>query len=304
MRAVVVRRYGRSDVMCVANLPMPVAGAGESLIRVHAAGVNPVDWKLRAGKTWPVLRLKFPSQLGFEFAGEEVGTGARVFGAVDPSTGKTGAYAEYLAASTNALIPIPAALSMAEAATLPIAGVAAWMSVHELGRLEAGHKLLVLGASGGVGTMLVQLAKHVGSHVVGVCSSRHLDLIRSLGCTRVIDYRHTDPLEGDEKYDVIVDCVGVYPRRRLLHRLTPRGVFVAVVPSPRTLLAALWPGRRKTRVVIGRPTLARLHAVTDCVLAGALRPVLGHRFALDDIVLAHQLSESGKATGKIVLDIA
>lgn len=323
MKAIVQRNYGDpGDVLEFRDVDLPEPGDGEVLLRVHASSVNPADWLSLVGRPY-VLRLAFgltgPRRRipGKDVAGtvEAVGPnvtrlrpGDEVFGELPG-----GAYAEYAVAAEDALAPKPAGLGFSEAAAVPLAGITALQGLRDAGGVRAGHRVLINGASGGVGTFAVQVARSLGAGATGVCSTRHLDLVRSLGAEEVVDYTREDFTRGDRRYDVIFDLVGSHPvpaYRRVLRR---DGVYVAATgmpggpllgPLPYLLRAALSSrrGGPKTKLFVAKSGPDDLAALTELIEAGEVRPVIERTYGLAETAqaLAHQ--GEGHAQGKTVVE--
>jgi NADPH:quinone reductase-like Zn-dependent oxidoreductase len=291
------------------------------LVRVHAAGVDRGVWHLMAGSPYAVrlatgLRAPRHRVRGRELAGvvEAVGAevtavrpGDRVFGIGE------GTFAEYAAAREAKLAPMPAGLSAEEAAVVPISGTTALQAVRDHGRVQAGQSVLVIGASGGVGTFAVQLAKAAGAHVTAVGSTEKLDVVRSLGADDVVDYRTTDLLSLGRRFDVVLDIGGNRPLRNLRRLLAPAGTLVIVggedggrwLGMGRQVLALLLsPFSRQTlRMFVASENAADLVALTDHIEAGRVTPVLDRSFPLDQAAAAVAHMSTGKARGKVAVTI-
>jgi NADPH:quinone reductase-like Zn-dependent oxidoreductase len=313
MRAATIHRYGDASVLAIEELPAPVPRGAELLIAVRYAGVNPVDWKMREGRNRLVLRGGWPKVLGHDFAGEVVATGPRAkrFEVGDAVFGMQGlamgAYATHLVVSEKIVAAVPAGLSLEEAAALPMTSLTSLQALRDVARLRPGQKLLVNGASGGVGISAVQLGSILGAEVTGVCSARNTDLVRSLGADHVVDYHEADFAEGDERYDVVFDCVGNKTFAACRRVLTERGVFVSVVTSPARLVAGaavnLFRKQRDTQVLVAIPSASNLAWISARVAEGRYRAVLDRRFPLAEVRAAHEYSETGRARGKITLEM-
>ena len=309
MRAVRVHRYGGPEVMVVEDAPRPEAGAGELLVRVMAAGVNPVDWKTRKGqgaaKRWEGDR--FPLILGWDVSGvveavgpgvEDFGPGDEVFGLVRfPEPG--GCYAQFTAVPSAQVVAKPAVLDHAHAAALPLVALTAWQALFDTARLEATETVLVHAAAGGVGHVAVQLAKGKGARVVGTASAANHDLVRSLGADHVVDYSTTRFEDEVGSVDVVVDPVGGDTLDRSFAVLARGGRLVSLVADPDADRAR----QREveaTRILV-HPDAAQLAQVADLVESGLLLPVVGAQMSLADAAGAHELGETGHSRGKIVL---
>lgn len=316
MQAVVYTKYGPPEVLEVHTLPNPQPRAHEVLVRVMAAAVNPVDFKVRQGKTWFLTGLGFPKRLGADLSGVvvEVGEKVRQYKSSDQvyamiSAVKGGSYAEYAVVHEKLLARKPANLSHEEAAAVPLAGLTALQALRDEGRLQAGQQVLINGSSGGVGTFAVQLAKVMGAEVTGVCSTRNLDLTRQLGADRVIDYTEQEVTDlAEASFDLIFDTVGTLPFDKARLLLKAQGTHVTTQPHPyaytQSFLSRLVPGGRRIRVVLTKSSAQDLQHLTRRLESGQIRPVVDSVYPLQEIRQAHERSESGRAVGKIVLNPA
>ncbi len=317
MKAATYVRYGGPEVLEVRDVPRPVPRDHEVLVRVRAASVNPVDWKVRAGRLRPVVRASFPMIPGCDVAGEVVEAGAQVsrftpgeevFAMLSPRTG--GATAQYAAVAERSTARKPSNLSWAEAAAVPLAALTALQGLRNRGGLDRGDRLLVHGASGGVGHFAVQLGKILGGHVTAVAGTGRQDFLRELGADQSVDYTHEDFLDRGERWDVILDVVANRSFRQCRGALTHRGRYVRLLPGPSALLSGLathvlglagYGRRSKTVMVRARGT--DLTYLAGLIEQGKLRPVLQEVFPLDDVRAAHEASETGHARGKVVVEI-
>src|SRR6059058_4282373 len=237
MKAIVQERFGPPDVLQLTDTDLPEAGAGDVLVRVHAAALNPYDWHImrgdpliarlmgEVGLTKPKARVA-----GIDAAGrvEAVGANVRGLRRGDQVLGFCrGAFAEYACAEADKVVPKPVSLTFEQAAAVPMAGAAALRGIRDVGGVRAGYRVLVNGAAGGVGSFAVQIAAALGAHVTGVCSTANVELVESLGAGHVIDYTLEDFTDGPTRYDVIQDNVGNHPPRRLRRALTPIGTLVS-----------------------------------------------------------------------------
>ena len=324
MKAIVQERFGPADVLRLADADMPEAGPGEVVIRVHAAALNPYDWHMLRGDpriarligvglTRPKSRVA-----GIDAAGRVEATGPDAGGLRpgDEVIGLApGAFAEYALAKADLVVPKPAGLAFEQAAAVPMAGTTALRAIQQVGAVRSGHRVLVNGAGGGVGTFAVQIAAALGAEVTGVCSSRNVDLVRSLGAAHVIDYKTEDFTAGRVRYDVILDNVGNRPLRRLRQALAPTGTLVYNAGgSPGHLIGAVGAGvqvavvngfaRQRLRVLGFVQERADLLAVTGLIEAGTLTPVLGRTYPLADTAEGLRHVEAGHARGKVVITMA
>lgn len=324
MRAVVQRRYGTraGDVMRLERTARPAAAANEVLVRVHAAGVDRGTWHMMAGQPYLMRVLGFgfrgpKNQVpGMDVAGTVVAAGPAVtrFAVGDKVLGVgRGTFAEYAAAPEAKLVRKPDALGFEQAAVLTISGLAALQGLRDAGRIKAGQKVLVIGASGGVGSYAVQLAKILGAaEVTGVCSTAKTGLVRSLGADHVIDYTRDEVADGSRRYDLIIDINGNTPPSRLRRALTPAGTLVIAGGE-----GGKWTGmgrqvramtqspfvRQRLTTFIARQRLADIEELSRLVEAGQLTPPLDRSFPLAEAPKAVDYLSAGHARGKIAVTV-
>lgn len=322
MRAVVHDTYGSSEVLRLTTVPRPRPGAHDVLVRVAAAGLDRGAWHAMTGLPY-LSRLVFgprrPSNpvLGTEVAGSVVALGAAVTGFdVGDEVFKfgRGTFAEYALVAEDRLAPKPAGLSFAQAATLPVSAVTALQAVHDRGRVQAGQEVLVIGASGGVGSYAVQLARSAGAHVTGVCSPAKADLVWSLGAEHVVDRTREDFADGTRRYDLIIDIAGNPSLARLRRALTPRGTAVLTGgedggPLTGGMSRQLWAvalspfiGQRLTSFIADVRT-RDLDRLTALVEGGELAPSLQRTYPLDRAAEAMRALETGTARGKVAITV-
>ncbi len=306
MKAVRIHDYGDVDVLQYEDAPRPTPGAGEVLVRVYAAGVNPIDWKVREG--YGKERRNLPLILGWDFSGviEAAGpqtthfkAGHEVFGRPDPL--RDGAYAQYLVAREVELGFKPRSLDHIQSGGLALAGLTAWQSLFDAAGLDRGQSVLIHAAAGGVGHLAVQLAKWKGAHVIATCSKENFDFVRNLGADDTIDYSAT-PFENlVHNLDVVFDTIGGQTQQRSWQTLKRGGILVSIVQPPSQQEAAARGVRQA--LVLARPDaeqLAQLAALAD---DGKLAPFVQTVLPLSEARKAHELSKSGHVRGKIVLRV-
>lgn len=321
MKAMAQRTWTRGEALVEVELPTPEPKRGEVRVSVRAVGVNPVDWKMRSlGPLRLAARLvgpRPPVVVGVDFAGvvDAVGPGVsafapgdRVAGGTDFSRGQRGSYADTVVVRQDQICHVPEGVELEVAGALPVAGVTAHMALHQVGKLRrvppADRRVLVLGASGGVGQLLVQLAKAEGAFVAGVCSGRNRELVLSLGADVVLDYTEGDPLDGARAhapFSVVVDAAGGYAGARARSLLARGGRHVLVAGEDVNAVVQVLAPPFSSRLILGRPTGARLAPVLEAVARGQLRVRIDHRLPLIEAEHAHELSRTGRLTGKIVL---
>jgi len=324
MKAAIYTQYGSHDVVRLADVDKPTPADNEVLIKIHAATVTTGDVNMR-GFTFvppgfgPLPRLMFglfkpkKSILGVEVAGEieAVGSavtrfklGDRVFGI---NSEAIGAHAEYVCWAEDApLTPIPEGISYEDAAAIPFGAGTALFYVRDKGKIHAGQKVLVNGASGGVGSYAVQLAKYYGAEVTGVCSTRNIDLVKSLGADHVIDYTKEDFAESGEKYDAIVDTVvGKSSFARCEPALKSGGLYLAVAGGPGTMLQAAFPQKDGKKVIAGSPpeNAEDLKFLAGLVREGNVKPLIDRCYLLEEIAEAHRYVDSGRKRGSVVINV-
>ena len=314
MRAMVINAYGPPEVLQEATVALPNPGPEQLLIEVRAAGVNPIDWKIRKGNFRLITGRRFPKILGTDIAGIVKETGKNVTGfkigdevmaMINVMTGR-GGYAEFAVTSEKYTCRKPANLSFAEAAALPGSAITALQVLRSKVRLNKDQHLLLNGASGGVGTYGIQIAKILGARVTGVCSGRNADLVSSLGADRVIDYTKTNITGQDQTYDVIFDAVGNLDFGACKASLSAHGTFITIVPSAKkillSLLMAMLPGR-KCKFVSAMPNRDDLLWLKEKTEENKLRVVMDRTYPLQQATEAHIYMEEGHARGKVVLTL-
>ena len=320
MQAVVYRCYGSPDVLQLETVEKPVPADNEVLVKIKAAGVNPLDWHYMRGSPY-IMRLGTglgkpdDTRLGVDFAGtvEAVGKnvtqykpGDDVFG------GGSGAFADYLIiAEDRGLALKPVNMSFEQAASVPIAALTALQALRNKGQLQAGQKVLINGASGGVGTFAVQIAKLMGAEVTGVCSARNAEMVRSIGADHVIDYKNENYTEGAHHYDLIIDMIGNHSLSDNRQVLTPEGIFVIIGGGKGNWLGPLM-GPVKASVyspfvdqdfvlLMAQMRKDDLITLADLMTTGEITPVIDRRYTLSEVPDAIRYSEEGHARGKIVI---
>ena len=323
MKAIVQDVYGTADVLELRDVVTPEVGDDEVLVRVHAAGVDRGVWHLMTGLPYLVriagvgVRRPKTKVRGSDVAGtvEAVGTRVTRFRPGDEVMGTCdGSFAEYAAAPEVKLAPKPAGLTFEQAAAVPVSGSTALQAVRDQGRIHDGDRVLILGASGGVGTFAVQLAKAFGGEVTGVCSTAKVDLVRSLGADHVVDYTRDDPTDRRRCYDLILDIGGNRPVPRLRRALTDRGTLVIVggegggrwfggLQRPARALVTSPFVRQRLRTFVAREHYEQLLVLTELVNAGRLTPVVDRTYPLSEAPEAIRYLESGHARGKVVVSV-
>ncbi len=309
MKAVRMHEYGGPEGLVYEDAPRPRAGRREVLVRVYAAAINPVDWKIREGYAKDRLHHQLPLILGWDVSGvvEELGRGVKrlkkddeVYGR--PDVAHDGAYAEYIVVPESLLAAKPRTIDHIHAAGIPLAGMTAWQSLFEAGGLAAGQRVLIHAAAGGVGHLAVQLAKCKGAHVIGTASARNHDLLRDLGADETVDYTTVRFEEAVHDVDIVLDTIGGDTQTRSWAVLKKDGILVSIV-SPPSQEEAEAHGVREAYVFM-QPRLPWLQEMAKLVDAGLLRCVVETVLPLAEARRAQELSQSGHARGKIVLEVS
>jgi NADPH:quinone reductase-like Zn-dependent oxidoreductase len=325
MRAIVQDKYGAADVLEARDIDTPEVGDNEVLVRVHAAGVDRGVWHLMTGLPYflrlilPDLGLRAPKNpvRGSDVAGvvTTVGKDVTRFQSGDEVFGVgVGSYAEYTRASEDKLAAKPTNLTFEQAAVVPISGLSALQAVRDSGEVQPGQKVLIIGASGGVGTFAVQIAKSYGAEVTGVCSTTKVDLVRSLGADHVIDYTNEDFSEGKQRYDVILDTGGHSSLSRLRRALTPKGTVVIVGAETngklfggfdRSIRAMLWSPflGQKLIAFVNSENAKDLVTVKGLIEDGKVTPTVDRTFSLDEAPKAMRYLTEGHARGKVAVTV-
>lgn len=311
MKAAVIDQFGPSSALQVRDIPTPEITVDQILVEVHAASVNPIDWKIRDGMMGDRYGKEFPMVLGLDASGvvvkvgdsvTEFKEGDEIYARSDNGAGKC--YAEYVALNPGTVALKPESLSHVEAAAIPLAALTPLIGMRDCAGLKAGDRILIIGASGGVGIFAVQIAKLMGADVTAVCSTRNIDLARELGADRVIDYTKGEVLQAGDDYDVIYDTVGAQTYVSAKPALKEEGIYLTLVPVPG--IDFFIPGQTermtgKGYFVAWTPHASDLRILSDWVASGQLRPVIDSEYPLEEIQQAHERSRTLRAQGKIII---
>ena len=311
MKAVQIRAFGSPDVMAMADVPLPKVRSGDVLIRLSAAGVNPKDVMVRKGKFRWFTGRRFPMGLGYDFCGVVVKRGRHirqfnlgdyVFGMINGWRGKT--YAEYVAVKATECTKLPPRLKPREAAGMPLAAQTALQALRDVGQMKEGARVCINGASGGVGTLAVQIAKTLGARVTAVCSGRNTAMCTSLGADEVLDYTAEDVLSVTPPFDIFFDVFGNYTFGRVRGILSPTGTYITTVPR----FVHFWDRFRSNlflsqnaRMVVVKSKWEDLELLAEMADYGQLRPVIDRQFRMEEAADAHAYIETKRARGKIIL---
>jgi NADPH:quinone reductase-like Zn-dependent oxidoreductase len=321
MKAIVYRNYGSPDVLKYEEIEKPSPGDDEVLVKVRAASVNPLDWRVMRGRPYFMrimtgLRKPKDTRLGVDVAGqvEAVGRnvtqfkpGEEVFGAC------SGAFAEYACASASALVTKPNNVTFEQAAAVNVGASTALQGLRDAGQIQPGQKVLINGAAGGVGTFAVQIAKSFGAEVTGVCSTRNADMVRSIGADQVIDYTREDFTRSGQRYDLLFDLVGNRPLSACRRVLNPKGIYVVAGGPDGRWLGPLGPMikapvlspfvSQKLVMLISRVSKEDLTIISGLMEAGKVTPVIDRRYGLTEVPEAIWYLEEGHARGKVVITL-
>lgn len=312
MNAFIINQYGTPEVLQATKLSTPLVGPNEVLIKVVASGLNPLDYKVRRGDLKKVFRLEFPKILGADIAGVISGIGSDVTD-LQPNdavyallpTPKWGGYGEYVTVKAKYVEKKPGNLSFEEAAAFPAAGLTAWQALRQKSRIERGTRVLINGASGGVGTFAVQIAHAAGARVTGVCSEANRDMVKQLGADEVVDYHRQDFTRMPDQYDVVFDVVGNRSFAECKPVLAKKGVYVTTTFSPKLLITSFFTNffGKKSKIVMVKPRKEDLFQLAQFAEAGMIKAVIEKVYDATekDLVEAHQQLESGHTAGKLVL---
>jgi NADPH:quinone reductase-like Zn-dependent oxidoreductase len=310
MKAVQVHNYGGPEVLRFEDAPRPTPESGELLIKVHAASVNAIDWKLRAGYMKDVFPLPLPYIPGWDVSGvvEAIGPGVtrfrkgdEVYAVSDGARGGKGTYAEYVVIKEPEAAAKPKSIDHVHTASIPVVGLTAWQALFDQAGLNKGEKVLIHGAAGGVGSVAVQLAKWKGAHVIGTASGKNQALLRELGVDEPINYEKTRFEDVVRDVDVVLDTLGGDTQNRSWRVLKKGGILVSIVGPPAEEEAARY-GVRST-FMAGHPSSAQLTEIAKLVDAGKVKPVVETVLPLSDVRRAHELTETGHGRGKTVLKV-
>jgi NADPH:quinone reductase-like Zn-dependent oxidoreductase len=326
MKAVVYTNYGSPDVLEIRDVKKPAPNDDQVLVKVRAASLNPLDWHYMEGTPYIMramgtgLRKPKSPRLGVDLAGqvEAVGKNVTEFKPGDDvfGTGHGAAFAEYVCAGKTKLVLKPGNITFEQAAAVPIAALTALQGLRDKGHVQPGQKVLINGASGGVGTFAVQIAKSFGADVTGVCSTRNLEMVRSLGADHVIDYTKEDFTKGAQRYDVILDNVGTQPLSGFRHALKPKGICVMIGGGGPNDGGLIGPMARPIKTMLMSPFISQkmgmmlaeirqddLTKMSELMQAGKVTPVIDQTYPLSQIREAMKYLEAGHARGKVILTV-
>jgi len=322
MKAIIYREYGSPDVLRYEDIEKPAPGAGEVLVRVRMSSVNPIDWHLMRGLPYFLRLITGPrrpksSKLGVDVAGEveRVGSGVTLFKAGDAVFGGCfSAFAEYVSVRESNLVLKPDNVTFAQAGCVAVAALTALQGLRDKGQIRPGQKVVINGAAGGVGTFAVQIAKSFGAEVTGICSTRNVDMVRSIGADVVIDYTREDFTSGTQRYDIIFDCIGNHSLTAVRRILNRNGRHVAVGgPTSAWMIGAIAHTfaaaalsrltRRKFLPILGKLRKEDLALIGELMASGKIKPVIDRRYSLRETPEAVRYLEEGHARGKVIITV-
>lgn len=308
MKALIINQFGGPEQLHVEEVPMPVANRGEVLVKIMATSVNPIDYKIRNGSIKFISGRKFPKILGGDLAGivqqdsKRFRTGDRVFGML---TASGGGYAEFIAVPEEQLCLLPASCSFEDAAAIPLAGLTALQALQKGKPLNSASSVLINGASGGVGSLAVQIAKALGATVTAVTSTANLDFVKNLGADQLIDYKTSKFYKSSQKYDLVFDAVGSVSFYKAAKILSPGGVYVTTLPNHGYLFWRMFNMFRskKAHFIMTKAKGTDLKLIADMMGKGLVKAVIDSVFPLAAGALAHHRIETHRAKGKIIIKI-
>jgi len=308
MKAVRIHDYGNVDVLKIEDIPIPEITDNDVLIKVYAASVNPVDWKVREGLVrWRNLH-QLPLTLGWDVSGvvEKTGINVKKFKFGDevysrPAIDRNGSYAEYIAVRESEIAFKPKSITHGEAASIPLVGLTVWESLVTTVNIQAGQKVLIHAAAGGVGSMAVQIARIYGCYVIGTASEGNIEFVKSLGANEVIDYRNQDFSKLVKDIDVVFDTVGGETQENSWKVLKEGGMLMSIINKPSEEVANQY--KVRSGYIFVQSNGNTLETLRHLIDTGKLKPVVGQVFSLDEIKQAHELSQSMRAKGKIVIKV-
>lgn len=306
MKAARIHDYGGPEVFHYDEIPRPVPQDDELLVRVHAVGVNPVDWKIRAGFTRSMFTLPMPAIVGGDISGvvEQVGANASGFKVGDEvfaMLGLVGAYAQYVTVKPALVALKPRSLDHTHAAAVPLAALTAWQALVDNAKVQAGQKILIHAASGGVGSFAVQIARSKGAIVTGTTSAGNAAYVRELGAAHVIDYRSEKFEERAKEMDVVIDLLGGETGEKSIRVLKPGGILVQISGTTEAVPKLAEAAQARAVKIMVKPNGDQLREIAALIDAGEVHPTIAHVFALSEAAKAQEQSKTGHTRGKIVM---
>jgi NADPH:quinone reductase-like Zn-dependent oxidoreductase len=313
IKAVIINGYGSASVLQYTSVEKPTPKTNQLLVKIYATSVNPIDWKIRKGLLKLFTGNKFPMLLGFDISGEvvEVGNsvtrfqpGEQIYAYLDSLPG--GAYAEYAVLSEQAACLKPSNMTHTQAAAVPLAALTALQALRDRGKIQQGHHVLINGSSGGVGSFAVQIAKALSGEVTAVCSTKNVELVKSLGADRIIDYKIQDFTQDKAKYDIIFNTVANQSFSRCKRILKPNGVYLTTLPTAesfvQSFLTSVIPGK-KVKLIMVKPSGKDLAYLKELIEVDKIRSVIEQTYPLSEVAKAHSISEQGHVVGKLAISV-
>lgn len=301
MKAAQMNRYGSDAVEITTDAPKPTASDGKILVEVHAAGVNPFDWKLREGYMQKMIPLEFPATLGGDFSGVVVETGEEVYGQGLIVNGGSGSFAEFVSTKATSIAPKPKTVNHRQAAALPLTGVSALQALTEHIKLKQGQKILIHGGAGGIGTIAIQLGKHTGAYVATTATGDELAYTKELGADEAIDYKHQRFEDTVQNYDAVFDTVGGETYTRSFQVLKKGGVIVSMLEQPNQELMQQYGVKAIAQAT--QVTSERLTKLAELVDKGAIKVHIDKTFPLNQAGEALTYLQTGHPRGKVIVEV-
>ena len=311
MKAVVIRSFGKPEVLAIEDLQEPLIGEKDILVETIAGSINPIDWKQRKGNHRFIFGSHFPIVLGYDISGivRRIGTKVQNFSVGDSVCGVLnnkygGGLSQFVRGSEKCFTKVPSSVDLGKSAALPLAGLTALQALRDKGKIASGMKVLIIGAAGGVGHFAIQVAQIYECEVFAVTSEKHKDFINNLAKTTFIDYQKEDFLNSTERFHIIFDTVGKYSFPKCKHLLSSNGVYINTLPRPKILVhkfLSLFTQQKKVRTLLMRHLPTDLHLLISWVQSGQLKIGIDKEFSIHEIAEAHAFSEAGHTQGKILI---
>ncbi|MCH2045438.1 MAG: NAD(P)-dependent alcohol dehydrogenase [Saprospiraceae bacterium] len=310
MKKAIFEKYGDLDVIQIIDAPMPVAAKNEVIVKVKSVGLNPKDILVRKGKFKRLSGKKFPQTIAYECSGiiedpngSHFQKGDKVFGMVNGMKGRC--CAEYVRISLNEIAKAPSNLSYHESAGIPLAAQTALQAIRDLGKLQKGQSICINGASGGVGTLAIQIAKELGGQITTISSQKNTDFCRSLGANQAIAYDGTDILKSDQKFDVFFDVFGNYSFKKTAHLLESRGIYISTVPKMEIIKEQFFNlfRRKKAKLVVVKSNRKDLQWLAQGLEKGIIKPIVDKVFPMEAIQEAQKYIATKRAKGKVIIQM-
>jgi len=313
MKAVISNGYGSASVLQYTSVEKPTPKSNQLLVKIYATSVNPIDWKIRKGLLKLFTGNKFPRILGFDISGEvvEVGNsvtrfqpGDKIYAYLNSFPG--GAYAEYAVVSEQAACLKPSNMTHTQAAAVPLAALTALQGLRDGGKIQQGHHVLINGSSGGVGSFAVQIAKAFSAEVTAVCSTKNIELVKSLGADRIIDYKIQDFTQDTAKYDIVFNTVANQSFSRCKRILKPNGIYLTTLPTAesfvQSFLTSVRPGK-KLKLIMVKPSSKDFAYLKELIEVDKILSLIEQTYPLSEIAKAHSISEQGHVVGKLAISV-